>query len=54
MWRGNTSATSQEAGRLGEEGETSDEELAGRKDVQWHRIFVVPGAPREEGRIKDI
>jgi hypothetical protein len=39
--------------RLGEEGELSDAELAGRKDLEWYRLFLVPGRPAEEGFIID-
>jgi hypothetical protein len=38
---------------LGEPGRLTDEDLAKRKDLEWYRIFVVPGAPQAEGRIKD-
>ena len=39
---------------LGEEGDLTDAELAARKDLEWYRIFVVPGVPETEGRIKDF
>jgi hypothetical protein len=36
------------------EGEAlSDEELSRRKDVEWYKLFVVPGCPEVEGRVKD-
>ena len=38
---------------LGEDTELSDEEYSQRKDLEWYRIFVVPGAPVQTGRIKD-
>lgn len=39
---------------LGEEDELTDEQLAARKDLEWYRIFIVPGKPLQQGRIKDI
>jgi len=38
---------------LGGDGRLTDAELAARKDLEWYRIFVVPGAPDREGRLKD-
>ena len=38
---------------LGEEGELSDAEFADRKDLEWYRLFLVPGQPAEEGFIVD-
>lgn len=38
---------------LGEEDELTDEQLAHRKDVEWYRIFIVPGTPTQVGRLKD-
>ena len=38
---------------LGEDNKLSDAELAERKDVEWYRIFLVPGVPDREGRLKD-
>jgi hypothetical protein len=38
---------------LGEDGQLTDAELAARKDLEWYRIFVVPGVPHREGRLKD-
>ncbi len=37
---------------LGEEDELTDEQLAQRKDVEWYRVFIVPGKPVNVGRIK--
>jgi hypothetical protein len=31
----------------------TDEELAVRKDLEWYRIYLVPGIPGHEGRLKD-
>jgi hypothetical protein len=39
--------------RLGEDNRLSDAELAIRKDLEWYRLFLVPGAPAREGRLKD-
>lgn len=39
---------------LGEEGDLTDSELAARKDLEWYRIFIVPGVPDSDGRIKDV
>ena len=38
---------------LGEDTELSDEEYSERKDLEWYRIFVVPGAPDQTGKVKD-
>ncbi len=38
---------------LGEDGEISDEELAQRLDLERYHIFVVPGPPTVEGRVRD-
>lgn len=38
---------------FGEDVELTDEEYSQRKDLEWYRIFVVPGAPAQTGRIKD-
>ena len=38
---------------LDEDDELTDEQLAARKDLEWYRIFVVPGQPVQQGRIKD-
>lgn len=38
---------------LGEDHQLSDVELAARRDVEWYRIFLVPGEPSREGRLKD-
>lgn len=38
---------------LDEDDELTDEQLAARKDLEWYRIFVVPGKPVRQGRIKD-
>ena len=37
----------------GETARLTDEELAARKDVEWYRIFLVPGIPSRVGRLKD-
>jgi hypothetical protein len=31
----------------------TDEELAARRDLEWYRIFLVPGIPSQVGRLKD-
>jgi hypothetical protein len=36
---------------LGEDKELSDAEIAARKDLEWYRIFLVPGLPGREGRL---
>ncbi len=33
--------------------ELSDEELAARKDLEWYRIYLVPGRPAQRGRLID-
>ena len=38
---------------LGEETELSDEELSRRRDLEWYRVFVVPGPPARTGRLRD-
>ena len=38
---------------LGEDDELTDEQLAQRKDVEWYRVFIVPGEPSQVGRLKD-
>lgn len=38
---------------LGEDRDISDAELATRKDIEWYRIFLIPGVPEREGRLKD-
>ncbi len=38
---------------LGEDGDLTDEQLATRKDLEWYRIFIVPGKPIQQGRLKD-
>ena len=38
---------------LGEEKEISDSELSLRKDLEWYSVYVVPGLPEREGRIRD-
>lgn len=40
-------------GSLGEEKELTDEQLAQRKDLEWYRVFIVPGEPSQVGRLKD-
>jgi hypothetical protein len=37
----------------GENVRLTDEELAARKDLEWYRIFLVPGIPSHIGRLKD-
>jgi hypothetical protein len=39
--------------RLGEQHRLSDAKIAARKDLEWYRIFLVPGVPPREGRLKD-
>ncbi len=34
-------------------GEISDTDFASRKDLEWYRIFLVPGAPDKQGRLSD-
>jgi hypothetical protein len=38
---------------LGEKATLSDAEIAGRKDIEWYRLFLVPGKPEFEGRVVD-
>lgn len=38
---------------LGEEHNLTDSELAARRDLEWYRVFIVPGIPDYEGRIRD-
>lgn len=38
---------------LGETAKLSDAEIAARKDIEWYRLFVVPGKPEFEGRVVD-
>ena len=38
---------------LGEAGSLSDTEVSLRKDIEWYRLFVVPGKPEREGRLVD-
>ena len=38
---------------LGEDKRLSHAEIAARKDLEWYRIFLVPGSPSREGRLKD-
>jgi len=38
---------------LGETAKLSDAELAERKDIEWYRLFLVPGKPEFEGRLVD-
>lgn len=38
---------------LGEEGVLTDQQLAERNDLEWYRIFIVPGKPDQVGRLKD-
>ena len=35
---------------LGEATELSDDEIARRRDLEWYRIFIVPGSPVRVGR----
>lgn len=37
---------------LGEADELTDEQLAQRKDLEWYRLFIVPGKPAKVGRVK--
>ena len=37
----------------GENIRLTDEQLAARKDLEWYRIFLVPGIPSHIGRLKD-
>jgi hypothetical protein len=38
---------------LGERSRLTDDEIAARKDIEWYRIFIVPGKPDREGRVVD-
>jgi hypothetical protein len=38
---------------LGECGRLTSADLAACKDLEWYRIFLVPGIPGREGRLKD-
>ena len=38
---------------LGEETELSDAQLRARRDLEWYRLHVVPGAPKKVGRLRD-
>jgi hypothetical protein len=38
---------------LGEEAELSNQELSQRRDLEWYRVFVVPGSPARTGRLPD-
>jgi hypothetical protein len=38
---------------IGEDHKLTDAELSKRKDVEWYRLFVVPGKPETEGRLID-
>ena len=38
---------------LGEDGRLSDQQLAARKDLEWYRVYIVPGIPEEQGRLCD-
>jgi hypothetical protein len=38
---------------LGEDHQLSDAEIAVRKDIEWYRLFLVPGKPQVEGRLVD-
>ena len=38
---------------LGETAKLSDGEFAERKDIEWYRLFLVPGKPEFEGRAVD-
>lgn len=37
---------------LGEDEDLSDQQLAERKDLEWYRIFLVPGPTTRVGRVK--
>lgn len=39
---------------LGEDGRLSAEALALRKDLEWYRVYIVPGEPDTVGRLKGI
>jgi len=38
---------------LGEATKLTDDEIAARKDIEWYRLFLVPGKPDREGRVVD-
>jgi len=38
---------------VGEDEKLSDAEIAACKDAEWYRVFLVPGLPGREGRLKD-
>jgi hypothetical protein len=38
---------------LGEDFALTDDEIAKRKDIEWYRLFLVPGKPEREGRLVD-
>lgn len=38
---------------LGESAKLTDVEFAQRRDVEWYRLFLVPGKPDFEGRLVD-
>jgi hypothetical protein len=38
---------------LGEDFKLTDVEIAARKDLEWYRLFLVPGKPETEGRLVD-
>jgi hypothetical protein len=38
---------------LGEYFKLADAEIARRKDIEWYRLFLVPGKPATEGRVVD-
>jgi len=39
--------------RLGEDARLTDAHLAARRDLEWYRIFLVPGVPDRVGRLRD-
>jgi hypothetical protein len=39
---------------LGEDSNLTDIEIAARKDLEWYRLFLVPGKPEIEGRVVDL
>ena len=38
---------------LGEKSKLTDDEIAARKDIEWYRLFLMPGKPDREGRLVD-
>jgi hypothetical protein len=38
---------------LGENDKLTDCEISKRRDIEWYRLFVVPGRPETEGRLID-